>query len=179
MWQASFVRYPANATLQHSFRIAINKLQMRPGQWRNFTAALKPGRHFTFKKATLLAMRKKQRYGGLSPRHVCLIRDYLHTAYHTAEAWDARNVWIWLLLNSEPSALARAKAAGLGQRHVNALKAGIGVLKRKRLGRLCDWNPKQSFAAIGSQAPARAQMTAAEQASILSKARRSGRSRGT
>ena len=58
--------YPTNATLQHSFRIAINKLQMRPGQWHNFTAPLKPGRHFTFNKATL-AMRKKQRYGGLSP----------------------------------------------------------------------------------------------------------------
>jgi hypothetical protein len=94
-------------------------------------------------------MRKKQRYGGLSPRHVRLIRDYLQTAYNTATAWDARNVWVWLLLNSEPSALERAKAAGLGKRHVNALKAGIEVLKRKRLGRLCDWNPKQSFAAIG------------------------------
>jgi hypothetical protein len=82
MWQASFIRYPANATLQPSFRIAINKPQMRPGRGRNFIAALKPGRHFTFNKATL-AMRKKQRYGGLSPRHVRLIRDYLHTVYNS------------------------------------------------------------------------------------------------
>jgi hypothetical protein len=98
-------------------------------------------------------MRKKQSYGGLSPRHVRLIRDYLQTDYNTATAWDARNVWVWLLLNCEPSALERAKTAGLGRRHVNALKAGLEVLKRKRLGRLCDWNPKQSFAAIGITMP--------------------------
>jgi hypothetical protein len=43
MWQASFIRYPANATLQPSFRIAINKPQMRLAQWHNFTA-FHPGR---------------------------------------------------------------------------------------------------------------------------------------
>ena len=94
-------------------------------------------------------MRKKQLYGGLSPQHVRFIRDYLHTAYNTVEAWTAHNVWTWLLLDCEPIAIEKAKAAGLGRSHVNALKAGIEVLRRKRLGRLCDWNAKQSFAAIG------------------------------
>jgi len=99
-------------------------------------------------------MRKKQRYGGLSPRHVRLIRDYLHTAHNTAEAWTAHNVWTWLLLDCEPVAIEKAKAVGLGRSHVSAVKAGIEVLRRKRLGRLCDWNAKQSFAAIGITTPA-------------------------
>jgi hypothetical protein len=117
-------------------------------------------------------MRKKQHFGGLSPRHVRLIRDYLrHTACDTAEAWDAYNTW--LLLDCEPVAIEKAKAAGLGRRHVNALKAGIEVLRRKRLGLLRDWNPKQSFAAIGITTPpmtapehrsARTDMSAAEPA---------------
>jgi hypothetical protein len=114
-------------------------------------------------------MRKKQRYGGLSPRHVRLIRDYLHTAHNTAEAWTVHNVWTWLLLDGEPVAIEKAKAAGLGRSHVNALKAGIETLRRKRLGRLCDWNAKQSFAAIGittpddapERLPARTDMSAA------------------
>jgi hypothetical protein len=54
-----------------------------------------------------------------------------------------------LLLNCEESAAERAKAAGLGKSTVNALKAGLAVLKRKRVGRIWDWNPKQSFEAIG------------------------------
>ena len=46
-------------------------------------------------------MAKKQRYGGLSPRYVRLIKDYLHKVYNSPEALDALNVWIWLLLKSE------------------------------------------------------------------------------
>ena len=45
---------------------------------------------------------------------------------------------MWLLLDGEGSALQHARAAGLGQSTVDALKAGIAALKRKRLGRLCD-----------------------------------------
>jgi hypothetical protein len=57
-------------------------------------------------------MRKKQRYGGLSPRHVRLIRDFLHKVYSIApDAWDAYNVWTWLLLNCEWSVKQSAKAA--------------------------------------------------------------------
>jgi hypothetical protein len=76
-------------------------------------------------------------------------------------------------LDCEPVAIEKAKAAGLGRRHVNALKAGIEVLRRKRLGLLRDWNPKQSFAAIGITTPpmtapehrsARTDMSAAEPA---------------
>jgi hypothetical protein len=94
-------------------------------------------------------MLKKQRYGGLTTQHVCLIRDYLHKVYNSPEAWDALNVWIWLLLNSQPTAVGKAKAVGLGKRTVNALKAGLAVLKRRRVGRIWDMNPLQSFSAIG------------------------------
>jgi hypothetical protein len=60
-------------------------------------------------------MRKKQRYGGLSPRHVRLIRDYLHKVYNSAEAWNALQVWTWLLLSGEHAAIEKAKTAGLGK----------------------------------------------------------------
>jgi hypothetical protein len=56
-------------------------------------------------------MRKKQRYGGLSPRHVRLIRDYLNV-YNSPEAWTVLSIWMWLILNSEPTAIEKAKAAG-------------------------------------------------------------------
>jgi hypothetical protein len=91
------------------------------------------GRLFHFQRNT---MAKKQRYGGLSPRYVRLIKDYLHKVYNSPEALDALNVWIWLLLKSEPTAVEKAKAAGLGKSTVNALKAGLAVLKRKRVGRI-------------------------------------------
>jgi hypothetical protein len=94
-------------------------------------------------------MRKKQRYGGLSSRHVRLIKDYLDELDNSSDLHAVLNIWIWLLLDSAPAAVEKAKAIGLGRRTVNALKAGIEVLKRKRAGRLCDWNPNQSFAAIG------------------------------
>jgi hypothetical protein len=73
-----------------------------------------------------------------------------HSLRH-CRSLDAYNTW--LLLDCEPVAIEKAKAAGLGRRHVNALKAGIEVLRRKRLGLLRDWNPKQSFAAIGITTP--------------------------
>jgi hypothetical protein len=96
-------------------------------------------------------MRKKQRYGGLSPHYVRLIRSYLQavSADNSIRAWDALNVWIWLVEDAESYALHKAKAAGLGQSTVNALKAGIAVLKRKRIGRLKAWSPSRSFAALG------------------------------
>jgi hypothetical protein len=81
-------------------------------------------------------MPEKQRCGGLSARHLRLIKDDLHKVYNSPEAWDALNVWIWPLLNSEPTAAEKAKAAGLGKSTVNVLKAGLGVLKRKRVGDL-------------------------------------------
>jgi hypothetical protein len=96
-------------------------------------------------------MRKKQRYGGLSPRHVRLIRDYVTKLYEGSqqESTAAIFVWTYLLLDCDESAVKSAKVAGLGKSTVNALKAGLAVLKRKRVGRVWDVNPEQSFKTIG------------------------------
>jgi hypothetical protein len=39
--------------------------------------------------------------------------------------------------------------AGPCQRPVKALRAGLELMKRRRLGRICDWCPQQFFAALG------------------------------
>jgi hypothetical protein len=59
-------------------------------------------------------MRKKQPYGGLSPRHVRLIRDYLTKLSHGTqqEATAACFVWMWLVLDCEPDAITKAAEAG-------------------------------------------------------------------
>jgi hypothetical protein len=94
-------------------------------------------------------MRKKQRYGGLSPHHVRLIRDYLR-AVSVERSMDALNVWFWLVQDADSYALHKAKEAGFTLSTVNALKAGIAVLRRKRLGRLkSTLSPSRSFAALG------------------------------
>jgi len=46
------------------------------------------------------------------------------------------NVSTRLLLNSEPTATEKAKAAGRGKSAVKALKAGLAVLSRKRIAAL-------------------------------------------
>jgi hypothetical protein len=59
-------------------------------------------------------MRKKQRYGGSSPRHVRLIRDYLNV-YNSPEAWTVLSIWMWLILNSEPTAIEKARQRALAR----------------------------------------------------------------
>jgi hypothetical protein len=106
-------------------------------------------------------MPRKQRYGGLSPRYVRLIRNYLRELtdlYRRGEhAPETYFLWCGLVTFSKeldnwtrPNQLMRSNQQGaISQSTFNALKAGLKVLIRKRIGRICDWNPHQSFAALG------------------------------
>ena len=62
-------------------------------------------------------MRTKQRYGGLSPHYVRLIRAYLRKAREPATSChtlNIYNVWMWIVLGGESAALSHAQSAGLG-----------------------------------------------------------------
>ena len=91
--------------------------------------------------------RKAQRYGGLSPRQVRLIKDYLRT--HAASAvvtnHDAFSTWVYLVERGEEWARGRAALAGISTSTVDALAAGLAAMKRKRVGRIWRLNPRQSF----------------------------------
>jgi hypothetical protein len=109
------------------------------------------GGSFVFKRAL---MAKKQLYGGLPPRHIRLIRNYLREL-SDPDAKGARFTRIYLLwcrlviYSNELDDLTRPDEGTVDQSTFNALKAGLKVLKRKRIGRIWDWNPHQSFAALG------------------------------
>ena len=45
-------------------------------------------------------------------------------------------------------AASRLQTIGLASGTVKALRAGLEVMKRKRVGRIQDWSPQQSFAAL-------------------------------
>jgi hypothetical protein len=45
----------------------------------------------------------------------------------------------------------RLQTIGLASGTVKALRAGFDVLKRKRVGRIQDWSPRQSVAALGDR----------------------------
>jgi hypothetical protein len=53
------------------------------------------------------------------------------------------------MLNADAMAAHRLQMLGLASGTVKALRAGLEVMKRKRVGRIQDWNPAQSFAALG------------------------------
>jgi hypothetical protein len=84
------------------------------------------------------------RHGGLSSRYF-LIRDCLTKFSHGTqqEATASYFVWTWLVLECEPDAITKAAEAGLAKAKatVNAVTAGLAVLKRKRVGRVWDMNP--------------------------------------
>ena len=98
-------------------------------------------------------MPKKRRYGGLSPRHVRLIRDHLRDISATRD----QLCWVWINLVIDAKRLDDAlPAKPIKKSTFNALKAGLKVLVRKRIGRIWDWNPHQSFAALGiTESPSR------------------------
>jgi hypothetical protein len=97
-------------------------------------------------------MPKKKPYGGLTRHQVRLIRQYLRTLYGDvpqATSTAALFAWTWLVMDCDGLASMNADAAGLVSGTVKALRAGLEVLKRKRVGRIHDSSPSQSFAAIG------------------------------
>jgi hypothetical protein len=94
-------------------------------------------------------MPKKQRYGGLSPRHVRLIRSYLRQLSDIERGTDTYMAWTWLVIDPASLDHVPQAEAGINKSTINALKAGLEVLKRKRIGRIWDWNPSKSFAALG------------------------------
>jgi hypothetical protein len=62
----------------------------------------------------------------------------------------AGNVWTSLVFNDQHTAAKELADAGIKDKYmIEALKAGLKVLRKKRVGRLLDLNPHQSFAAIG------------------------------
>jgi hypothetical protein len=92
---------------------------------------------------------RKKTYGGLSPRHVSLIRAYLRKERSTppgqpvsvhSQAYAAHMLWAHRLLDDETgaddAAGARhlAKKAGLRSGTIAALKAGIAVMRRRGVG---------------------------------------------
>ena len=102
-------------------------------------------------------MPKKQRYGGLLPRHVRLIRSYLRQLSDIesgTDTWKAYTAWTWLVIDPASLDHVPQAEAGINKSTINALKAGLEVLKRKRIGRIWDWNPHKSFAALGITATA-------------------------
>jgi hypothetical protein len=62
---------------------------------------------------------------------------------------DAFSAWVSLVCNDPRSAADLADAGIKDKYMIEALKAGLKVLRKKRVGRLWDLNPHQSFAAIG------------------------------
>jgi hypothetical protein len=97
-------------------------------------------------------MRKKQRYGGLSPHYVRLIRKYLKTLYapNAPQATMTATLFAWIdiVMGADPMAASRLQTRGLASGTVKALRACLEVMKRKRVGRIWDWSPQQSFAAL-------------------------------
>jgi hypothetical protein len=53
------------------------------------------------------------------------------------------------MLGADVMAACRLQTIGLASGTVKALRAGLDVMKRKRVGRIWDWSPAQSFAALG------------------------------
>jgi hypothetical protein len=63
---------------------------------------------------------------------------------------DAFSAWVSLVCNDQRAAAADLADAGINDKYmIEALKAGLKVLRKKRVGRLLDLKPHQSFAAIG------------------------------
>jgi hypothetical protein len=97
-------------------------------------------------------MRIKQRHGGLSPHYVRLIRSYLRTLYAPnvpqATMTAALFAWIDIVIGDDATAASRLQTLGLASGTAKALRAGLEVMKRRRVGRICDWSPQQSFAAL-------------------------------
>jgi hypothetical protein len=62
----------------------------------------------------------------------------------------AFSAWVSLVCNDPHTAAADLARAGIKDKYmIEALKAGLKVLRKKRVGRLWDLNPHKSFAAIG------------------------------
>jgi hypothetical protein len=62
----------------------------------------------------------------------------------------ADGAWTSLVFNDPHTAAEQLADAGIKDKYmIEALKAGLKVLRKKRLGRLWDLNPHRSFAAIG------------------------------
>jgi hypothetical protein len=62
----------------------------------------------------------------------------------------ADGAWTSLVFNDPHTAAEQLADAGINDKYmIEALKAGLKVLRKKRLGRLWDLNPHRSFAAIG------------------------------
>jgi hypothetical protein len=95
-------------------------------------------------------MRKKRRYGGLSPRQVRLIREYLRDISRSGGKWSPYNIWFLMVIYSKQlDKCPRPEPGTVSNSTFNALKAGLKVLMRKRIGRIWDMNPEQSFATLG------------------------------
>jgi hypothetical protein len=107
---------------------------------------------FIFKRAL---MPKKQRYGGLSPRYVRLVRDYLREVSKVDSRGAYYNLRLYLtwyrlvIYSKELDECPQPEPETINKSTFNALKAGLKVLKRKGIGRIWDLNPHQSFAALG------------------------------
>jgi hypothetical protein len=62
----------------------------------------------------------------------------------------ADHAWTSLVFDDQRTAAKELADAGIKDKYmIEALKAGLKVLRKKRVGRLWDLNPHQSFAAIG------------------------------
>ena len=104
--------------------------------------------------------RKKQLYGGLPPRHVRRIKEYLnyfpearyllskhdivHPEYglmrmHAAEEQAAIMAWVHLIVGSKHWAAEKLVVAGFDKYTITALEAGLKVLKRKRVAERLIW----------------------------------------
>jgi hypothetical protein len=101
-------------------------------------------------------MRKKQRRGGLSPHHVRLIRKYLCTLYdpNASQATTTAALFAWtdLFMGGDLMAASRLQTIGLAGGTVKALRAGLEVMKRKRVGRIWALEPRRSRPARSSGA---------------------------
>jgi hypothetical protein len=66
-----------------------------------------------------------------------------------ATATAALFAWIELFMGADVMAASRLQTIGLASGTVKALRAGLEVMKRRRVGRIWDLSSQQSFAAIG------------------------------
>jgi hypothetical protein len=57
--------------------------------------------------------------------------------------------WIDIVMGADAMAASRLQTLGLASGTVKALRAGLEVMKRRRVGRIWDWSPQQSFGALG------------------------------
>jgi hypothetical protein len=92
-------------------------------------------------------------HGGLSPPHVRLMRKYLKTVYDPnvpqATMTSVLFAWTDVIMGADGMAASRLQTVGLAGGTATALRAGLEVMKRERVGCIWDWSPAQAFATLG------------------------------